>query len=249
MNALWLEFYKLRRKRLALMIALFLAVELAWAYMSLSMSIARNPDNAGWPAALLLVASMNGLFLPILSAVIVSRICDMEHKGQTWKLLMAASVRRSRIYAAKYAAACLLLASAVALQTAGIAAIGLASGFREAVPLMLLIRLAAGTLLTTAAVVALQQWVSLAVKNQAFSLALGMLGSFVGLTAMLFPAPVRLWFIWSYYMDLSPVTYGYASGALSYAHNEFGFQLPLLALAMGAAAYIAGCVHVSRQEI
>ena len=30
-------------------------------------------------------ATMNGLFLPILAAVIASRICDMEHRGNTWR--------------------------------------------------------------------------------------------------------------------------------------------------------------------
>lgn len=249
MHAIRLEFYKLRRKRLTLMFALFLAVELGWAFASLSMSIARRPDNAGWPAAIATVASMNGLFLPILSAVIVSRICDMEHKGQTWKLLMSAAVARSRIYAAKYIAACLLLAVAVALQTAGIAAFGMARGWAEAVPVSLLLRYAAGTMLATAAIVALQQWLSLAVKNQAFALALGMLGGFAGMTADLFPAGIRAGLIWSYFTGLSPVTFGYIDETMRYVLHDISPSHALAALAMGAAAYIAGSIHVSRQEI
>lgn len=238
MHAIRLEFYKLRRKRLTLMFALFLAVELGWAFASLSMSIARRPDNAGWPAAIATVASMNGLFLPILSAVIVSRICDMEHKGQTWKLLMSAAVARSRIYAAKYIAACLLLAVAVALQAAGIAAFGMARGWAEAVPVALLLRYAAGTMLATAAIVALQQW-----------LALGMLGGFAGMTADLFPAGIRAGLIWSYFTGLSPVTFGYIDETMRYVLRDISPSHALAALAMGAAAYIAGSIHVSRQEI
>lgn len=114
MKAIGLEFFKLRRRHLFLMIVLFLSMEIAWAFISISMSISRNPDSAGWEGVFVTIASMNGLFLPILSAVVVSR-CDMEHKGSTWKLLMAISVKRRRIYAAKYICACVLLLFAVLL--------------------------------------------------------------------------------------------------------------------------------------
>lgn len=249
MKAIRLEFFKLRRKRLFLMIILFLCVELAWAFMANSFSISRNPNNAGWDAVLVTVASMNGLFLPIISAVVVSRICDMEHKGSTWKLLMAASVKRSRIYAAKYASACILMLGAMILQAFAIVGFGVAHGFEESVPFSLLIRFLAGTMLTNMVVIALQQWISLSVKNQAFALCLGMIGGFIGMAAELFPAAVRQIFIWSYYTGLCPVAYNYVNNTMGFVPRDIGASLPITVLFMGAAAYVAGSIHVSRQEV
>lgn len=169
------------------MIALFLGVQLSWAFISASVSLSRNPDSAGWEGILLTVASMNGLFLPIIAAVVVSRICDMEHKGNTWWVLMTASLKRTKIYAAKYISASILLMFAVLLQIAAIVSFGVLNGFEQPVR-SLLVTFFFMTMLTNMVVIALQQWVSLLIKNQAFALCLGMIGGFVGMTADLFPA-------------------------------------------------------------
>lgn len=249
MESVSLEFFKLRRKHLFLMITLLLSVEIAWAFMSVSMYLTRNPGKVGWADTIVTIASMNGLFLPIILAVVVSRICDMEHKGNTWKLLMTASVRRSQVYTAKYICACFLLLYAVALQVAAIAGFGIANTFGTPIPLWLLIKFSGGTMLTSMAVIALQQWVSLAVKNQAFALSLGMLGGFIGMTADLFPATIRRIFIWSYYTGLSPVTYSYANNSMKFIANDIEVYLPIAVLLMGITAYFLGNIHVSRQDV
>ncbi|MEJ8544730.1 ABC transporter permease [Brevibacillus borstelensis] len=248
MKAVGLEFYKLRRKRVLLMIVLFLTVELGWAFVSAGMAISRNPEKAGWEGVLVTIASMNGLFLPILSAVVVSRICDMEHTGNTWKLLMAASFKRSGIYAAKYACACLLLLLFIILQSMAILCFGIANGFEQSFPLSLLLRFAAGTMLASLAVIALQQWISFSVKNQAFGLGLGMIGGFIGMAADLFPEAVRRIFIWSYYTGLSPISYKYENETMEFVTRGFEPYLPAAALLIGAAVYLIGSIHASRQE-
>ncbi|CAH0119426.1 hypothetical protein PAE9249_01929 [Paenibacillus sp. CECT 9249] len=249
MKTVMLEFYKLRRKRLLLMISMFLSVEIGWAFLSVSKSMSRNPDSSGWDGALVIIASLNGLFLPLIAAVVVSRLCDMEHKGNTWKLLTAASLKRHRLYFGKYACACILLLFAVIAQMAAIAGFGAVSGFGMPVPFSELFKLLAGTMLTNAVVIALQQWISLAVKNQAFGLCLGMIGGFIGMTADLFPAAVRRILIWSYYSGLSPVTYNFVNETMEFVPRQIVAFLPASVLLMGAAVYIAGSVHVSRQDI
>ncbi|MFD1179179.1 ABC transporter permease [Paenibacillus puldeungensis] len=248
MGSVFLEFYKLRRKRIFLMIPLLLSVELAWACISVSMALAQHPGEVGWADTVMTVSSMNGLFLPILSAVIVSRICDMEHKGNTWKMLMSASVKRSRLYAAKYACAVLLLLFAVILQVVVITAFGAANAF-PALPGGMLLKFIGSAMLTSLAVVALQQWVSLVVKNQAFALSLGMFGGFIGLTADLFPAAIRRFFIWSYYTGLGPVTYSYENEIMKFVDNPVHPILPLIALLAALLAYTLGSIHFGRQDV
>lgn len=249
MGSVLLEFYKLRRKRIFLMIPLLLSVELAWACLSVSMALAQHPGEVGWADMVMTVTSMNGLFFPILSAVIVSRICDMEHKGNTWKMLMSASVKRSRLYAAKYACAVLLLLFAVILQVVVITAFGTASALPEPLPGGMLLKFIGSMMLTSLAVIALQQWVSLVVKNQAFALSLGMFGGFIGLTADLFPAAIRRFFIWSYYTGLGPVTYSYEHEIMKFVDNPVQPILPLVALLVALLAYTTGCIHFGRQDV
>lgn len=248
MRALSLEYFKLRRKRIFAMTALFLGAEMLWALVSTTMSIARNPSSADWKTIIATTASMNGLFLPIISAIVVSRLCDMEHKGNTWKLLMATNMNRNSIYAAKFICAASILCLYLVLQAGIIFAFGMMNGF-DSLPLRLLMLHIGGALLTSMAIVALQQWISLVVKNQSFALSLGMIGGFIGMTADLFPAFVRRIFIWSYYSGLSPVTYLYTEKTATYVMQPPSPVLIAAVLLIAAAFYAAGNIHVSRREV
>lgn len=251
MKVISFELYKLRHKHLFLMVTLFLLVEIGWAFMASSMSISRNPDSARWETLIAMLSSMNGLFLPILSAICVSRICDMEHKGNTWKLLLTASVRRSQLYAAKYILASIILLWACMLQVLAIIVFGITNGIEQPVPAFLLTRFLIGTVLTNMIIIALQQWVSMAVKNQAFALSLGMIGGFVGLVADLLPSGVRRIFVWSYYTGLSPITQSYISAKIQFIVRDIRSLLPaaVILIVAGIVIYLVGNIHVSRQEV
>lgn len=251
MKTMLLELYKLRHKRILLMVFLFLFVELAWGLIAAGTSISRNSDQAEWEMVIALFSSMNGLFYPILTAICVSRICDMEHKGNTWKLLLTLSVRPSALYAAKFFSALLVMFAACLLQVLAIAGFGMINGFVEPVPVFLLIRFFIGIGLTTIVVIALQQWVSMAVKNQAFALSLGMIGGFLGMTADLLPQGVGKIFIWSYYTGLSPITQSYTDENIQFIVRDMSSLFPMMALliAAGVAIYLAGSFHLSRIEV
>lgn len=251
MKVVSLELYKLRHKHLFLMVTLFLLVEIGWAFMSASMSFSRNPDSAGWELLIATLTSMNGLFLPILSAICVSRICDMEHKGNTWKLLLSVSVKRSKLYMAKYISASIVMLWACLFQVLAITGFGIIKGIEQAVPIFLMSRFVIGTLLTNMTIIALQQWISMAVKNQAFALSSGMIGGFIGMTADLMPSGIRRIFVWSYYTGLSPVTQSYTSEKMQFILRDMSSLLPVMVtlIVAGIAFYLAGSIHVARQEV
>lgn len=71
---------------------LILGVELLFVFSNYGnnenfLGMISDPNAPAWEDLIVGPATMNGLFLPILAAVIASRICDMEHRGNTWKLL------------------------------------------------------------------------------------------------------------------------------------------------------------------
>lgn len=244
-----LEYFKIRRKKLWLMIMLFLVMELFWAFFAMSRMIARSPEQANWDMLIFNLSTMNGLFMPIISAIVLSRICDLEHKGATWKLLVACNVRRSHLYAAKYICANSLLLLGLFFQTSLMMAFGMIKNFPGSLPIGLFSQFILGSLLTTLAVTALQQWISLTVKNQAFALCVSMLGGFIGMTSGLFPATVRHLFIWSYYLDLSPVTFQYTQSIATYTVQPLDIGLVTFVLMMTFLFYLAGNIHLIRQEI
>ncbi|GAB6086840.1 ABC transporter permease [Alkaliphilus crotonatoxidans] len=251
MKAITLEFYKLRHKHLFLMVTSFLLVEITWAFMAAGVSFSRNPANVGWEPLIAMLSSINGLFFPILSAICVSRICDMEHKGNTWKLLLTVSVKKSELYAAKYIVASIVMLWACILQVIAMAAFAVIYGIGQSVPFFLLARFLMGTALTSMIIIALQQWASMALKNQAFALSLGMIGGFIGMAGDLFPSGIRKFLIWSYYTGLSPITQSYTGETIQFIVRDMSSLLPgMVVLAVvGMAIYLVGSCHLSRQEV
>ncbi|KIE44696.1 ABC-2 transporter family protein [Clostridium argentinense CDC 2741] len=249
MRTIILEFYKLRRKRILSMITIFIGAEILWAFMAISMSMSRNPESVKWEAIIAAISSMNGLFLPIISAIVASRICDMEHKGNTWKLLLSTNKKISHIYASKYLCSAILLCYGVIIQVIAILIFGIVKNVPGSIPIALLIRFIISTMLTNMAILALQQWISFSIKNQAFALCLGMIGGFLGMSAALFPTSLRRIFIWSYYTELSPVTYIYNGTSAEYIIRTINPKIIAIVLLMGIVFYVAGNVHVSKQEI
>lgn len=246
-----LEYFKLRRKRLFLISTGFLLVEILWLFLNMNQSIMRNPDQARWEPLIATISSMNGLFLPLLIAISVSRICDMEHKGNTWKLLLTLSVKRSRLYFAKFFVANGVMFTIAVLQMIAMIVYGILKDFADPVPVNVFMQFLIGILLTNAAIIALQQWVSFALKNQAFALALGMIGSFLGMTGGLFPFSIRRFFIWSYYNELSPVAQHFSHDQITYSLTNLPELLPLMGTVfiVAISLYIIGSFSIRKKEV
>ncbi len=54
----------------------------------------------GWMANLYELPLINSIFMPLLSIIVSSRLCDIEHKGSMLKQL-AVTKKRGQIYDAK----------------------------------------------------------------------------------------------------------------------------------------------------
>lgn len=251
MKVIFLEFYKLRHKHLYLMATLLVLVEILWGLTAANTAISRNPLNAKWEHLILMISSLNSLFLPILTAICVSRICDMEHKGDTWKLLLSFSVRRGQLYFAKYICACSIMLWVIFLQIVTMYCFGQYKSFEQPTPILLLLQFFLGTILTSFAIAALQQWISLAIKNQAFSLSVGLIGAFIGLTSNLLPESIRNLFIWGYYISLSPVKQSFENEEYHFAIQEISTMMPYFTfvLIVSMLIFLAGTIHISRKEV
>ena len=81
-----LEFYTCRRRKIVLMCAAVLAVELIWMEAFFTR---QDTEDLKWSWILLLynLAMVDTIILPIGVATLASRNCELEHKGNNWKFL------------------------------------------------------------------------------------------------------------------------------------------------------------------
>ena len=197
MTLLKLEFYKCRRRKIPLVCAAVLGVELFWFGAFLTRQDAE--DLAwGWMLLLYNLALIDAIILPLSVAVLASRSCELEHKGGTWKLLETMA-NPGKLYAAKLAWGALVLAALLVVRTGIFAAMGMALHFPGTVPW---VRFGVFTLISWAVsmmLYALQQGLSLRFANQAIPLICGIFGSFAGLLSLLFPVGIQRVIPWGYY--------------------------------------------------
>ena len=211
MKLLGLEFYKCRRRKIVLVCATMLAVELIWMCVFLTRQDAEKLQQ-GWMLLIYNLIIVDAIVLPLSVATLASRNCELEHKGSTWKLLET-MVPPGRLYTTKLCWGALVLALLLMIRAGLFLAVGVYSQFPGPIPWGWMGLLTFVSWAVSMMVYALQQGLSLRFVNQAAALVCGISGSFLGLLSMLFPAWLKRCVPWGYYgllsfvgMDWEPAT-------------------------------------------
>lgn len=197
MKLLGLEFYKCRRRKMVLLCAAVLAAEMLWMGATLSRQ-SENTLRQGWMLLLYNLAMVDAIILPLSVTALASRNCELEHKGNTWKLLETMA-SPAKLYAVKLGWGALVLAMLLIIRSGIFLAMGIALGFPGEVPwayfgVFTLISWAVSIM-----IYALGQGLSLRFANQAPALICGIAGSFLGILSMLFPPVLMRCVPWGYY--------------------------------------------------
>lgn len=146
---------------------------------------------------------LNCIFMPIMLAVISSRICDMEVKGQTWKLLFTLQ-NKGGFYDRKFLTEFLYLLLFCLGELGVLLLYGMIYGYTEPLPITLCLRHLAATLVAGSAVLTLQHILSLLSANQIIPLLAGLVGSFLGLFSEFFPDSLARLVLWNYFGAFVP---------------------------------------------
>ena len=249
MKLLKLEFYKCRRRKIVLVCAAVLAVELIW--MEAFFTRQDTEDlKWGWMLLLYNLAMVDAIVLPISVAALASRNCELEHKGNTWKLLETMA-RPRQLYVAKLAWGTLVLAALLIIRSGIFLAVGIMQGFQGGIPwgrfgLFTLISWAVSMMVYT-----LQQGLSLRFSNQAAALVCGIAGSFLGVLSMLFPPALTRCVPWGYYGLLALVGMDWdAATRVTAFHWLWPEPAGLILLLLWAAGFlIVGRTLFVRKEV
>ena len=246
MKYLWLELYKLKHRKVFLTFLVILGVELLFVFSNYGnnknfLNMVSDPAAPAWEDLIIGPAAINGLFFPILAAVIASRICDMEHKGNTWKLLECNNQNRRSIWFCKFTIVSTLMMLAIFIQAFIIIAYGNSMGIVQPLPVRTLLGFVLGTAMITFVVVTIQVFFSLVCTNQLIPMSIGMIGALIGLISTLLPPGIRNILIWGNYAELMVLGQDTSSGNLQSSGlvvRNINFVPLAILFVVGLVAYV-----------
>lgn len=246
------EYRKTRRRYLLLTMLGITIVELVWALYG-----DYTPFNIknGWLMFLYQFPLYNAIFLPILSIVISSRLCDIEHKGLMLNQL-GAMIEKEKLYDAKLLYGLGIVISSVLFSWLLLILFGMYMGFAGKIPWKLYLLYLLFTVVPTVIVYTLQHTLSLLFKNQAVTFFTGIIGEFCGVFALFLPyyPLLRKLFPWGYYGALQFVgMFGWSRETkmknVYFAVMDIDWNFFWIQLVIGVLLYLIGRKLFCEREV
>lgn len=203
MQMLKIEFYKLRHRKMGLMLigmGIFQLLFMIW----MTKGMDAHELEQGWESCLYSLSQLDCMIMPLFIAMIASRLSDIEHKGNTFKCLKTI-VPSSKLFNIKVLYGSIYLLALAILQIIILLLISSVRGFNESMPVGYLIYYSLSSLLIGETLFILQLSLSLLMPNQMIAFMVAIAGTFLGLYSMFFSEKVARWILWGYYALLAPI--------------------------------------------
>lgn len=248
-KALSVEFRKVRYKKIWMIAGALIGFQLLWLLWNLRRMDAQAL-NRGWMVCLYQLPVLNAIFMPVLTAVVASRLSDAEHRGRTFKLL-GTVMPTGRLFDAKYLCGSFYILSVSLLQLGVLLLTGYVKGFAGPVPMTRMGYQLLFTLCASLTLLLFQQILSLLFVNQLIPLAAGLLGGFAGLFMMYLPEEFSKLTIWGYYgvLMLVGINWDRQTRIVDYYWREPDWTGFILLAAMFLVIYITGRILFTRKEM
>jgi hypothetical protein len=248
-TALYIEIKKLRTKKVWLTIAALIGIQFLWMMWTTSRIDALDLSQ-GWRLCFYQFPLLNTIMMPIVAAVVASRLCDIEHKGNTFKLLETV-MPSGRLFDAKFITGTLYIMAAVLLQVGTIIFIGKAKGFANPVPFVHLLIYFVFTLFVSMTILLLQYILSLLFINQIIPFIVGLVGAFSGLYVLFFPIAINRLLLWGYYGVLMQVAIDWdrAARTVDYHYTAINWSGFLTIIITFSVLYIIGRMLFKKKEV
>lgn len=202
MRTLYAELKKSRRRHnllVAVCISLFV---LLWA--TKTGGTGEGWLEQGYSGLFYAVPVMNTVVMPLGTAVLASRLWDLESKEKSCRMLLTLQSREA-LFLGKTVVALLQILLIGVIESAGIPALGKHFGYTEGLDWGQYWWLAVNTFAVNAMLFFLWLLLSIRFDNQVPTLAAGMVGSLSGLFAAFMPPLVSYFLPWGYYIPLSTI--------------------------------------------
>lgn len=246
-NMIQLEFLKLKRKRMGLSILLLLVAEFAWSLWAAS---SYTDTYNGWCYLLYQIPTLNTLLMPILIAILTSRLSNNEYKGNTFKFLNTV-VHPQKLYSAKFICSSSYLLCSTLGQVLCMLLTSFLVNFTDPIPLKHMAIFILTTMLVNLCMLALYQTLALLFANQAIILIAGIAGGFIGLFAVFFPPVLQRFFLPCYYLLLDTIllTTHIETQTFSMRYDHLDLISTVIIVLVGIALYLIGQKCFSKKEV
>ncbi len=245
------EWMKVRYRRIGLILLAFLGLIVLWVAWILSRQDTEQLQD-GYQMLFMNLPLIDTILLPTMIAMLGSRLCDAEVKGDTLKLLCTLE-EKGRLFDMKLLTGAFYLAVFVLAQALQIFLTGRLYGFPGTAEPVWYLYFALEVYPVSMAILLLQVVLSFHFENQILPLAAGLFGSFVGLFSWFFPSgnPVKLLFLWAWYSELCFIGQDWDEVTRISTFYDVPFPYPVLCLLLAvlAAGYAAGKWMLLRKEI
>lgn len=210
-TAMLVEFYKLHNRSNIWIIGALLGGQILWSAMALAY-MDEEDMRQGWSYFLFLFQLLDSLMMPLMVTVVMSRLCDIEHKGHSFRLINTLLPAR-KLFNAKFLLGLSYLVLVALCQVLVILCIGILFRFSGSPPWQLLAKYFVVTTVVNLTLLTIQLAFSLFYGNQMPAFIVGVIGSFFGLFSLYFPVSIQRLAPWGYYgvlmflhMDWNPDT-------------------------------------------
>ncbi|MUG24618.1 ABC transporter permease subunit [Paenibacillus macerans] len=243
---------RLKLRRSSLWIVVMLVPLLILAYETVNFTyraefVERQAElfRAGSPWMFLLYDNslLFGLGFPLSATLAASVIANIEHQANGWKQALSFPVARSKIYLSKFIWLNAGLLVSVTVFLIGMVLLGKLLGFGVEVPWGLLAGDCYGMLIAVFPIAAAQFWLSMTLKNQAFSILVGSVSAMMGL--FLAAAQTTRWFPLAYPVQASTVILRYEGIGLN---PDFPVYLAI-SLGLGIILLFGGAMHFAARDV
>lgn len=205
----------------------------------------------GYSALLYSLPVIEAILMPVMMAVLASRLWDMEIKGNTAKLLYTLQSRRS-LFAGKAVFGVLEVLLVTVLESACVPVLGRVHGYTEAFPTGQLVYLFVCTLAVDTMLFFGEFLLMLWVGTPLPALCVGIVGALVGLFSAFMP-PLASYFVpFGYYIPLSAyevANWDKATHTVTYGTRPFNCGLLAFTLALGAVLFALAWRKVQDEEV
>ena len=245
--AVRLELRKLRHKHLPLIAIAIMAAQVFWLGATSSRGVQSNPD---FRLVFFSLPTMNAIFMPVLSGVIASTVCDIENRGNMFKELLTMQPARN-LFAAKWGVSALVIGIVVTVQTVVFTLMVGVLGCTGAPGPLMLMEYWASTMAVCLFIATLIQVLSLFFANQFLPMVVSVGLSFLGLFVMYLPKVFAYFVPSAYFGILSTVGIGYDAAAGVATYTTVPWSIPAFALivALTVAMYALASRAFARKEL
>jgi len=245
------EIAKLRRTKVVLLGFLLSAGIVLFAGMNLfaggRIDDFRADPGTNWAGHIVGYCIALAFLSPLQLAVIASRVADTENVSGGWRLNAIAGVPPGTLIVRKFVVAAVLVAVLKLVEFAAVLALPLLLGAPTPSSEMLAtwVLFGLGALGTSLALLAVMLWLAAVTDSQIVVLAIGVVGGFLGIAALLSPAWLAAINPFGYFAMLTPFTFA-DTGIAPTAPHWLAWGIFILA---AAAVFTAATRMLDRKEL